>query len=194
MGATALPAHSLRAQFAAAVDSHRQFTVFLSFKVFEYRTRNSPHPLRPSRGPRKMGSGVSRGLLLYPAQHLCSIREPNQFQFSTSLLGSLNVYLRLKGQTAIENPLWSSSGNKGQHWNQARVNINPPTSFQLIFEGIRGPGIEGDIAIDDVSIVEGECMKSDQPANNLRSGAVGTLAHIRLIPVIILMSVLSHQR
>ncbi|NXY73657.1 MDGA2 protein, partial [Glareola pratincola] len=109
-------------------------------------------------------------------------------------IGSLNVYLRLKGQTAIENPLWSSSGNKGQHWNQARVNINPPTSFQLIFEGIRGPGIEGDIAIDDVSIVEGECMKSDQPANNLRSGAVGTLAHIRLIPVIILMSVLSHQR
>lgn len=38
--------------------------------------------------------------------------------------------------------------------------------LQLIFEGIRGPGIEGDIAIDDVSIVEGECMKSDQPANS----------------------------
>ncbi|PKK20392.1 MAM domain containing glycosylphosphatidylinositol anchor 2 [Columba livia] len=109
-------------------------------------------------------------------------------------IGSLNVYLRLKGQTAMDNPLWSSSGNKGQHWNQARVNINPPTSFQLIFEGIRGPGIEGDIAIDDVSIVEGECMKSDQPANNLRSGAAGTLAHLRLIPVVILMSVLSHQR
>ncbi|KAF4801645.1 hypothetical protein TURU_033059 [Turdus rufiventris] len=36
----------------------------------------------------------------------------------------------------------------------------------MIFEGIRGPGIEGDIAIDDVSIVEGECMKSDQPANS----------------------------
>ncbi|KAJ7425584.1 MAM domain-containing glycosylphosphatidylinositol anchor protein 2-like protein [Willisornis vidua] len=112
--------------------------------------------------------------------------------------GSLNVYLRLKGQTAMENPLWSSSGNKGQHWNQARVNINPPTSFQvtpwarlgvpglgvawvninpptsfqLIFEGIRGPGIEGDIAIDDVSIVEGECLKSDQPANIIRGDLI----------------------
>uniref|UniRef100_A0A8C5NNY7 MAM domain-containing protein n=1 Tax=Junco hyemalis TaxID=40217 RepID=A0A8C5NNY7_JUNHY len=125
----------------------------------------------------------------------CSIQaEPSHIQFSCCFPGSLNVYLRLKGQTAIENPLWSSSGNKGQHWNQARVNINPPTSFQLIFEGIRGPGIEGDIAIDDVSIVEGECMKSDQPANNLRSGAVGPLAHIRLLPLLILMSVLSHQR
>ncbi|KAB1276834.1 MAM domain-containing glycosylphosphatidylinositol anchor protein 2 [Camelus dromedarius] len=33
--------------------------------------------------------------------------------------------------------------------------------YQLIFEGIRGPGIEGDIAIDDVSIAEGECAKQD---------------------------------
>uniref|UniRef100_A0A5F8GWZ0 MAM domain containing glycosylphosphatidylinositol anchor 2 n=1 Tax=Monodelphis domestica TaxID=13616 RepID=A0A5F8GWZ0_MONDO len=76
-------------------------------------------------------------------------------------IGVLNVYLRLKGQTTIENPLWSSSGNKGQHWNEAHVNIYPITSFQLIFEGIRGPGIEGDIAIDDVSIAEGECAKQD---------------------------------
>ncbi|KAB0343808.1 hypothetical protein FD754_020734, partial [Muntiacus muntjak] len=80
---------------------------------------------------------------------------------SGSKEGVLNVYLRLKGQTTIENPLWSSSGNKGQRWNEAHVNIYPITSFQLIFEGIRGPGIEGDIAIDDVSIAEGECAKQD---------------------------------
>lgn len=46
-------------------------------------------------------------------------------------LGVLNVYLRLKGQTTIENPLWSSSGNKGQRWNEAHVNIYPITSFQV---------------------------------------------------------------
>ncbi|XP_027558545.1 MAM domain-containing glycosylphosphatidylinositol anchor protein 2-like, partial [Neopelma chrysocephalum] len=90
----------------------------------------------------------------------------------------------------------------GRH--NSRVSIHHPLIFfffffffialQLIFEGIRGPGIEGDIAIDDVSIVEGECMKSDQPANNLRSGAVGTFSHIRLLPLLLLMSVLSHQR
>lgn len=33
--------------------------------------------------------------------------------------------------------------------------------FVAHFEGIRGPGIEGDIAIDDVSIAEGECAKQD---------------------------------
>lgn len=29
--------------------------------------------------------------------------------------------------------------------------------FQVVLEGIRGPGIEGDIAIDDVTLEEGEC-------------------------------------
>lgn len=78
------------------------------------------------------GTGVEQGTAAVPPSPSAPSGEPNQFQFSTSLLGSLNVYLRLKGQTAIENPLWSSSGNKGQHWNQARVNINPPTSFQVM--------------------------------------------------------------
>lgn len=33
---------------------------------------------------------------------------------------------------------------------------------QVVLEGIRGPGIEGDIAIDDVTLEEGECR--DLPA------------------------------
>ncbi|XP_007473294.1 MAM domain-containing glycosylphosphatidylinositol anchor protein 2 isoform X2 [Monodelphis domestica] len=109
-------------------------------------------------------------------------------------IGVLNVYLRLKGQTTIENPLWSSSGNKGQHWNEAHVNIYPITSFQLIFEGIRGPGIEGDIAIDDVSIAEGECAKQDLATKNSVDGAVGILVHIWLFPAVVLISILNPRR
>eukprot|EP00069_Balaena_mysticetus_P005551 bmy_18002T0 len=168
-------------------------------------------------------------------------------------IGVLNVYLRLKGQTTIENPLWSSSGNKGQRWNEAHVNIYPITSFQirsfdnqltfiqqpgvaescevklsvniyivspekklrlltwfimlplfksllywlrivLLFAGIRGPGIEGDIAIDDVSIAEGECAKQDLTTKNSVDGAVGILVHIWLFPVIVLISILSPRR
>ncbi|XP_060117356.1 MAM domain-containing glycosylphosphatidylinositol anchor protein 2 [Heteronotia binoei] len=109
-------------------------------------------------------------------------------------IGTLNVYLRLKGQTGLETPFWSSSGNKGQQWFQARMNMQPNTSFQVIFEGIRGRGMEGDIAIDDISIVEGECTKSDYQNNHIPSGAVRTLPHIRIFPLFLLMSVLSHQR
>ncbi|XP_075470499.1 MAM domain-containing glycosylphosphatidylinositol anchor protein 2 isoform X2 [Ascaphus truei] len=109
-------------------------------------------------------------------------------------IGALNISLRLKGQTNTEIPLWSASGNKGEQWNQARINMHPTASFQLIFEGVRGPGIEGDIAIDDISIVEGECMKADQPATTPPSGVIGTLVHIWLYPVLLFLSVLSHQR
>ncbi|KAI4540435.1 hypothetical protein MG293_009476, partial [Ovis ammon polii] len=63
--------------------------------------------------------------------------------------------------------------------------------YQLIFEGIRGPGIEGDIAIDDVSIAEGECAKQDLTTKNSVDGAVGILVHMWLFPVIVLISILS---
>jgi len=65
---------------------------------------------------------------------------------------------------------------------------------QLIFEGIRGPGIEGDIAIDDVSIAEGECAKQDLTTKNSVDGAVGILVHLWLFPVIVLISILSPRR
>ncbi|KAM5130008.1 MAM domain-containing glycosylphosphatidylinositol anchor protein 2 [Mantella aurantiaca] len=111
-------------------------------------------------------------------------------------IGSLNIFLRLKGQTNTEIPIWSASGNKGEQWHQARLTIHPTASFQIIFEGVRGPGIEGDIAIDDVSIVEGECTRMDQPATTPPSGVKvsGTLVHIWLYPVFLFLSFLSHQR
>lgn len=37
-------------------------------------------------------------------------------------------------------------------------------SLQMVIEGVRGSGIEGDIAIDDVAIEEGECK--DPPPNS----------------------------
>ncbi len=32
---------------------------------------------------------------------------------------------------------------------------------QVVFEGIRGNGFEGDIAIDDVSVTKGKCKQKD---------------------------------
>nr|XP_057946874.1 MAM domain-containing glycosylphosphatidylinositol anchor protein 2-like isoform X2 [Doryrhamphus excisus] len=82
-------------------------------------------------------------------------------------IGALNVLLRQKGQTASDASVWSLSGNQGDHWRRAAVSIRPTAAFQVVMEGVRGAGIEGDIAIDDVSIEEGECK--DPPPNNLRS-------------------------
>ncbi|KAM4723741.1 MAM domain-containing glycosylphosphatidylinositol anchor protein 2 isoform 2-T2 [Anableps anableps] len=84
-------------------------------------------------------------------------------------IGALNIFLRLKGQMLTDTLVWSLTGNQGNHWRQARVNIHPTTTFQVVIEGVRSSGIEGEIAIDDVSIEEGECK--DSPSNNLRSFA-----------------------
>ncbi|XP_054882637.1 MAM domain-containing glycosylphosphatidylinositol anchor protein 2-like isoform X3 [Poeciliopsis prolifica] len=82
-------------------------------------------------------------------------------------IGALNIFLRLKGQMLTDALVWSLTGNQGNYWQQARVNIHPTTTFQVVMEGVRGSGIEGNIAIDDVTIEEGECK--DSPSNNLKS-------------------------
>ncbi|KAK9959939.1 hypothetical protein ABG768_010029 [Culter alburnus] len=92
-------------------------------------------------------------------------------------IGTLNVYLRQKSQTGQDTSVWTLSGNQGDRWRQARVNINPTSSFQIILEGIRGSGIEGDIAIDDVTIEEGEC-RDPPPSSNIRSLASPAAVHI----------------
>jgi len=43
-------------------------------------------------------------------------------------------------------------------------------SKQIVFEGIRGPNFEGDIAIDDVSITIGKCKQETTVANAGKTG------------------------
>nr|XP_023684225.1 MAM domain-containing glycosylphosphatidylinositol anchor protein 2 isoform X1 [Paramormyrops kingsleyae] len=107
-------------------------------------------------------------------------------------IGTLNAYLRQKGQAASDSPIWTLSGNQGDRWRQAKVNIHPTSSFQMVLEGIRGPGIEGDIAIDDVTIEEGEC--GDPPPNNLRNLAPPSATHIWQLCVTLLLALFGLRR
>ncbi|XP_056152112.1 MAM domain-containing glycosylphosphatidylinositol anchor protein 2 [Lampris incognitus] len=107
-------------------------------------------------------------------------------------IGTLNVFLRQKAQAATDTAIWSLSGNQGDRWRQAKVNIHPTTTFQMVMEGVRGPGIEGDIAIDDVTIEEGECK--DPPPNNLRSLAPPASLHIWQLSITLTLSLIGHWR
>lgn len=49
-----------------------------------------------------------------------------------------------------------------------KKSLSLPLYSQMVIEGVRGPGIEGDVAIDDVTIEEGECK--DPPPNSKLSG------------------------
>lgn len=45
--------------------------------------------------------------------------------------GALNVFLRQKGAAVSDTSVWSLSGNQGDRWRQAKVNIHPSASFQV---------------------------------------------------------------
>lgn len=107
-------------------------------------------------------------------------------------IGALNVILRQKGQTVTDTTVWSLTGNQGDRWRQAKVNIHPTTAFQMVMEGVRGSGIEGDIAIDDVTIEEGQCK--NPPPNNLRSLAPPSSPHIWQLCVTLTLAVTGQRR
>uniref|UniRef100_A0A8C5BKY7 MAM domain containing glycosylphosphatidylinositol anchor 2 n=1 Tax=Gadus morhua TaxID=8049 RepID=A0A8C5BKY7_GADMO len=103
-------------------------------------------------------------------------------------IGTLNAFLKQKGQTTTEGAAWSLTGNQGDRWKQAKVSIHPSSSFQVVIEGVRGPGIEGDIAIDDVTLEEGECR--DPPS----SAPPAVIAHIWLLFAALATTLLGGQR
>ncbi|XP_062863957.1 MAM domain-containing glycosylphosphatidylinositol anchor protein 2 [Trichomycterus rosablanca] len=108
-------------------------------------------------------------------------------------IGSLNAYLRQKNPSGEDSSVWTLSGNQGDRWRQARVNVHPTSAFQMVLEGVRGAGIEGDIAIDDVAIEEGKCQ--DPPPNsNPRSLAPPTANHIWQLCLAPLLVLVGRQR
>lgn len=62
---------------------------------------------------------------------LMCARWPLCVTVSLPRAGTLNAFLKQKGQTASEGPVWSLSGNQGERWKQAKVSIHPTASFQV---------------------------------------------------------------
>lgn len=70
-------------------------------------------------------------------------------------IGTLNVYRKRR---SLGSPIWTESGDHGNQWLVAQVTIRSVvTSYQVVFEGVRGRSYTGDIAIDDVKLMDGRC-------------------------------------
>jgi hypothetical protein len=73
-------------------------------------------------------------------------------------IGSLSVYVltnTTSDSTTNEARLWQLTGQAASSWQQGQMNIPSQYSgkpFQLVFEGVRGKGYRGDIALDDISV------------------------------------------
>ena len=67
-------------------------------------------------------------------------------------MGDLHIDISING-ILIQDIVPSISGNQGNKWNQASVNLTPYKGIvKLVFRASRGNDIRSDIAIDDVSI------------------------------------------
>jgi hypothetical protein len=73
-----------------------------------------------------------------------------------SNVNALNVYLK-KG-TSLGKPVWTHTGTRSNKWYQSQVDIQGSSPYQILFEGVRGTSYKGDIAVDDISVVDGSCQ------------------------------------
>lgn len=68
-------------------------------------------------------------------------------------IGSLNIYT-----TMSNNVIWSRAGRTGTpDWHYGQITIYGQRDFGIIFEGIKGRGNQGIIAIDDILLISGSC-------------------------------------
>ncbi|XP_068427543.1 MAM and LDL-receptor class A domain-containing protein 1 isoform X2 [Clinocottus analis] len=52
---------------------------------------------------------------------------------------------------------WIETGNKGDRWHMASVTVKHGEAFWFVFVYQRGMGTDGDVALDDVTILPGSC-------------------------------------
>uniref|UniRef100_A0A9J8D591 MAM domain containing glycosylphosphatidylinositol anchor 1 n=2 Tax=Cyprinus carpio TaxID=7962 RepID=A0A9J8D591_CYPCA len=141
--------------------------------------------------PRQAGD---RARLLSPLYNVTAARGPTgttrtpycvsfYYHMNGKHIGTLNVLMRVKSIATVDSAIWSLSGHQGPEWRKADAEIYPSGPFQVVFEGIRGNGYEGDIAIDDVSVSKGKCKQKD----SVDKTAVlsGTHQSLHLLPVIV---------
>lgn len=71
---------------------------------------------------------------------------------------TLNVYMKVGG--SLSPPVWSRTGTRSNQWYSASVDVQSSTSYQIVFEGVRGTSYRGDIALDDISVSMGSCSSN----------------------------------
>ncbi|XP_071506663.1 MAM and LDL-receptor class A domain-containing protein 1-like [Diadema antillarum] len=79
-------------------------------------------------------------------------------------IGTLEVYMRAASETNLGDPVWSMTGNRGDRWRGAEVDVTIDMDFVVLFRGIRGASYDGDIALDDITVSRGEqCPGNHKP-------------------------------
>ncbi|XP_061110695.1 neuropilin-1a-like isoform X2 [Conger conger] len=115
-----------------------------------------------------------------------------------SHVGTLRVKQRKELQDGRADALlWTLSGHQGNRWREARVLMpNSNTPYQVVIEGVMESPSLGDIAVDDIRILDGlhkaECTAADY-SGSLESGEMGSAGNMlkTLDPILITIIAMS---
>ncbi|GAA3520228.1 hypothetical protein GCM10022393_38040 [Aquimarina addita] len=97
-----------------------------------------------------------RAILYSPCYNLSSANQAtfsfNYHMYGATTMGSLALEVSLNGTSWTS--IWSASGNKGNSWQTASVNLGAylGETIQLRFNGVTGTTWQGDMAIDNISL------------------------------------------
>ncbi|XP_078353410.1 MAM and LDL-receptor class A domain-containing protein 1-like [Oculina patagonica] len=88
------------------------------------------------------------------------IRGPKCFRFYYHMygrhIGRLDVYLQIRGYN-YNHLMWRKSGEQGDQWKEATVEIGYTGESQVVLQAAVGRGYAGDIAVDDVTFTDWPC-------------------------------------
>ncbi|XP_035827614.1 MAM and LDL-receptor class A domain-containing protein 1-like [Aplysia californica] len=89
------------------------------------------------------------------------------YHMQGSSIGSLSIYIY--HITSIGSPLWTRSGSQGNVWIKGSLSISRQSSYRLVIEAKKGTSYTGDIAIDDIMLVDGYCADATSTASGVTS-------------------------
>ncbi|XP_072182120.1 MAM and LDL-receptor class A domain-containing protein 1-like [Diadema setosum] len=73
-------------------------------------------------------------------------------------LGQLSVYTEDQVTQTYSDPLFTRTGPSHDSWRFGQVTVSASHRYKAVIEAMRGAGPAGDIAIDDIEILRGECV------------------------------------
>lgn len=77
-------------------------------------------------------------------------------------IGKLSVLVK-NNDGSDQRIVWEKSGEQGNEWKQASVEVTSSVSYQVFFEGVRGVDFRGDIAIDDITFKDCSVIATTSP-------------------------------
>ncbi|XP_052085911.1 MAM and LDL-receptor class A domain-containing protein 2-like [Mytilus californianus] len=94
--------------------------------------------------------------------------NPSSLYFSYHMLGddigTLDI-LSHDTRTSTETQLWTKTGQQDMAWIKGCVTLPPDTEQNIYFVATKASGFKGDIAVDNIFVIDGSCPETNVPCD-----------------------------